>query len=76
MSELLHVKHTHCRARDASRDREKKTVMRKAVLVLVCVHLVSVTAPVWWRGEETQDDVSSLHVDDVACGVQEVEVKV
>ncbi len=69
MSELLHVKHTHRRARDAIRDREKKTVMRKTVFVLVCVHLASVAAPVWRRGEEAQDDVSSLHVDDVACGV-------
>lgn len=32
--------------------------------------------PVGRRGEEAQDDVAALHVDDVAGGVQEVEVKV
>lgn len=68
MSELLHVKHTHSRARDAS--REKKTDdEEKLALVLLCVHAVCVSVPVWGRGEETQDDVPSLHVDDVACGM-------
>lgn len=35
-----------------------------------------ISVPVGGRGEEAQDDVAPLHVDDVAGGVQEVEVEV
>jgi len=38
--------------------------------------LVCILIPVRWCGKETQDDISSLHVDDVACGMQKVKIKV
>lgn len=46
------------------------------LFLLLSVCAADSSLPVWGRGEKTQDDVSSLHVDDVARGVQEVEVEV
>lgn len=51
-------------------------VMRKQEQYYIYLGITCPVVPVGWRGEETQDDISSLHVDDAARGVEEVEVKV
>lgn len=63
------MSNTHTAEPGMLAETEKRRQCEKKKFVLVCVHPVSASVPVWWRGEETQDDVSSLHVDDVACGV-------
>lgn len=72
MSELLHVEHAHRRAGDAGGDAEKgRQLMRqKIALARFLVSTLRVSRlPVRWRGEEAEDDVPSLHVDDAARGV-------
>lgn len=80
VSELLHVKHTHCRAGNAGiqinkQRNEHVTREQREHLASRLVHL-SVSVPVGRRGEQTQDNVAALHAYDAAGGVQEVEVKV
>lgn len=59
------------------RGREREGAMRhKQCLCLCSSKSCLVSAPVWWSGEETQDDVSSLHVNNFTGGVQQVEVEV
>lgn len=56
--------------------RRRKTVTGRTALAVVCENIACISVPVGWSGKEAQDDVSPVHVDDVACCVQEVEVKV
>lgn len=57
-------------------EETKKTAVRTNQPLLLRARALCISVPVGWCGEEAQDDVASLHVDDVARGVQEVEVKV
>lgn len=48
----------------------------ETTFVRVYACMLRISAPVGRCGEQTQDDVASLHVYDVACGVQKVEIEV